>query len=49
MKLRAKFHLFVFRVRLEQVCEFFIDRGVLGVSKDMKRLVFEYRWVLSFF
>lgn len=35
--------MFTFRVRLEQVCEFFIDRGVLGVSKDLKRLVFEYR------
>lgn len=31
------------RVRLEQCCEFFIDRGVLGVSKDLKHLVFEYR------
>ncbi|KAJ8956100.1 hypothetical protein NQ318_016553 [Aromia moschata] len=30
------------RVKLEQCCEFFIDRGVLGVSKDMKHLVFEY-------
>ncbi|XP_044762942.1 arrestin domain-containing protein 3-like [Coccinella septempunctata] len=30
-------------VRLEQCCEFFIDRGVLGVSKDSKYLVFEYR------
>ncbi|GJQ75361.1 hypothetical protein Trydic_g23538 [Trypoxylus dichotomus] len=31
------------RVKLEQCCEFFIDRGVLGVSKDVKHLVFEYR------
>ncbi|CAH0549088.1 unnamed protein product [Brassicogethes aeneus] len=31
------------RVKLEQCCEFFIDRGVLGVSKDIKHLVFEYR------
>lgn len=31
------------KVRLEQCCEFFIDRGVLGVSKDVKHLVFEYR------
>lgn len=31
------------RVRLEQCVEFFIDRGVLGVSKDHKSLVFEYR------
>ncbi|KAJ8969568.1 hypothetical protein NQ314_001689 [Rhamnusium bicolor] len=30
------------RVKLEQCCEFFIDRGVLGVSKDLKHLVFEY-------
>ncbi|XP_060532663.1 arrestin domain-containing protein 3-like isoform X2 [Cylas formicarius] len=31
------------RVRLEQFCEFFIDRGVLGVSKDVRHLIFEYR------
>ncbi|XP_050315045.1 arrestin domain-containing protein 3-like [Anthonomus grandis grandis] len=31
------------RVRLEQICEFFIDRGVLGVSKDLKNVVLEYK------
>lgn len=30
------------RIKLEQICEFFADRGVLGVSKDVKHLVFEY-------
>ncbi|CAG9770230.1 unnamed protein product [Ceutorhynchus assimilis] len=31
------------RIRLEQICEYFIDRGVLGVSKDLKNVVLEYR------
>lgn len=30
------------RIKLEQICEFFADRGVLGVTKDVKHLVFEY-------
>ncbi|XP_063923646.1 uncharacterized protein LOC135137824 [Zophobas morio] len=28
---------------VEECCEFVIDRGVLGVSKDLKHHVFEYR------
>lgn len=31
------------KVRFTQICEFFIDRGVLGVNKESKHLVFEYR------
>uniref|UniRef100_A0AAR5PSR8 Arrestin C-terminal-like domain-containing protein n=1 Tax=Dendroctonus ponderosae TaxID=77166 RepID=A0AAR5PSR8_DENPD len=31
------------RIRLEQICEYFIDRGVLGVSKEQKNLVLEYK------
>lgn len=35
------------RIKLEQICEFFADRGVLGVSKDVKHLVFEYGWAIE--
>ncbi|XP_044743797.1 arrestin domain-containing protein 3-like [Chrysoperla carnea] len=31
------------KVKLIQYCEYFIDRGVLGVNKDVQHLVLEYR------
>ncbi|XP_018336415.1 arrestin domain-containing protein 3-like isoform X2 [Agrilus planipennis] len=31
------------RVQFVQHCEFFIDRGVLGINKETKHIVFEYK------
>lgn len=31
------------KLKLTQFCEFFVERGVLGVSKEIEHLVLEYK------